>query len=647
MSDMVLNERRDDLDHDYHEHDTRGRGLNLSLPPSQSHKSTGKGRFAHRKHQKSKSLCTLETNLDELGEDGDDPALLRRVPSVHELRVTKSLQKLNVPDWFKQSSLSKSSSCLLKYGSSSTMNSFSFSPSLISSPCASTAPPAPNVVIKTRVVPPSNPRALRSPNVFATSSPSMPLERKPPVTPVKLPSERLREKEKNKNLMPIPIVPFSQIRAMFEKKAKAGEEKKQPAGGEDKRPEHSRETKVKPEKTPVVSKPVAVPSISVSSEHEEVRQEEPPPVKRTLFEKPPVSSATRTSSPPPVAQETFRITASAPVSAPVQAVSRPQSHRATNGVSDDVDGNFMSSPTIVVTPRPDTFPPPAVTGRPHPVTEKPPISPTSAEPKPWREAKDSSRKHSPKDSSQKEPKSPPKDSKQQFSPSRSLRQFFGRSKDKSSEKKSGSEGGGGSLDSSFSSGDGVYEKEPRRLGGSEISRRSQPTTTSASFERRSDLDSSFSSGEGLGMPPGAADTSSRSLEGAPPRTSSRSPQSNFPAPGVPRPAYPNSEQQQRHQPPFSRFAPQEDSSSTTTTTTPKVSDGGEVVGGGGGVGGGIDPRYYHMRLPAAGTSYGHVSFSSENGEHVPESSASTSSSPRADSSATAVGEKKSVKETTV
>lgn len=186
---------------------------------SSATRKTGKDRFLkHRYYKKSKSLCTLETNIDDVDGTGNEDNL-KRVPSVHELRVTKSLQKLNVPDWFKQSSLSKSSSCLLKYGSNSTMNSFTFSPSLVSSPCASTAPPATNVVIKTRVVPPSTTRSLRCPGLLASKSSSS--ERKTPTAPVKLPSEKYREKEKQKSLMPIAIVPFAQIRAMFENKTKA------------------------------------------------------------------------------------------------------------------------------------------------------------------------------------------------------------------------------------------------------------------------------------------------------------------------------------------------------------------------------------------------------------------------------------------
>lgn len=173
---------------------------------------TGKGRFAHRNVPKSKSLQTLETNLD------DEEDELKRVPSVHELRVTKSLSKLNIPDWFKNSSLSKSSSCMLRHGSTSTMSSWGYNPSLTSSPCPSVTPTG-NVVIKTRVSPSSSMRLFKSPKFASVPTlPKTPEERQPKA-PVKLPSERLRKSDKPKGLEKIPIVPFAQIRAMFEAKA--------------------------------------------------------------------------------------------------------------------------------------------------------------------------------------------------------------------------------------------------------------------------------------------------------------------------------------------------------------------------------------------------------------------------------------------
>ncbi|XP_067661790.1 serine-rich adhesin for platelets-like [Haliotis asinina] len=183
------------------------------LRSEHSHRiGTGKGRFAHRNVPKSKSLQTLETNLD------DEEDELKRVPSVHELRVTKSLSKLNIPDWFKNSSLSKSGSCILRHGSTSTMSSWGFNPSLTSSPCPSVTSTG-NVVIKTRVSPSSSMRLFKSPK-FA-SVPTLPKtpEERLPKAPIKLPSEMLKKSDKPKALEKIPIVPFAQIRAMFEAKA--------------------------------------------------------------------------------------------------------------------------------------------------------------------------------------------------------------------------------------------------------------------------------------------------------------------------------------------------------------------------------------------------------------------------------------------
>ncbi|XP_046547792.1 uncharacterized protein LOC124257707 isoform X2 [Haliotis rubra] len=183
------------------------------LRSEHSHRiGTGKGRFAHRNVPKSKSLQTLETNLD------DEEDELKRVPSVHELRVTKSLSKLNIPDWFKNSSLSKSGSCMLRHGSTSTMSSWGFNPSLTSSPCPSVTSTG-NVVIKTRVSPSSSMRLFKSPK-FA-SVPTLPKtpEERLPKAPIKLPSEMLKKNDKPKGLEKIPIVPFAQIRAMFEAKA--------------------------------------------------------------------------------------------------------------------------------------------------------------------------------------------------------------------------------------------------------------------------------------------------------------------------------------------------------------------------------------------------------------------------------------------
>ncbi|GFS23726.1 hypothetical protein ElyMa_001646800 [Elysia marginata] len=206
----------------------------FSTPSSARHTASKGGRFAqHKQYKKSKSLCTLETDIDDDSfgpsspvSPGGEEISMQRAPSAHDLRISKSLQKLNVPHWYSQSSLSKYGSLsLLKYGSNSTMSSWQqFPPSLISSPC--TTPSASgNVVIKARVQPPTSARNLRSPRFPSKSAPTTPLfgsngqaQRSGESPAVKLPSEKLRKKEKAKALMPIPIVPFDKIRAMFEKK---------------------------------------------------------------------------------------------------------------------------------------------------------------------------------------------------------------------------------------------------------------------------------------------------------------------------------------------------------------------------------------------------------------------------------------------
>ncbi|GFO45603.1 hypothetical protein PoB_007210800 [Plakobranchus ocellatus] len=203
------------------------------------------GRFAqHQQYKKSKSLCTLETNIDDetFGPSsptspGGEELGLQRAPSAHDLRISKSLQKLNVPKWYSQSSLSKYGSLsLLKYGSNSTMSSWQQLPSsLMSSPC--TTPSASgNVVIKARVQPPTSARNLRSPRFSSKSAPTTPLFgingqqlRSGDAPSVKLPSDKMRSQEKAKALMPIPIVPFDKIRAMFEKKKNEDKEAKQAA----------------------------------------------------------------------------------------------------------------------------------------------------------------------------------------------------------------------------------------------------------------------------------------------------------------------------------------------------------------------------------------------------------------------------------
>ncbi|XP_062593103.1 mucin-2-like [Saccostrea cucullata] len=178
-------------------------------------KKTSRGRFADKNVAKSKSLQTLETNIDDVF-SAKGEGNLTRVPSVHELRVSKSLQKLNVPDWFKNSSVSRSGSTFSLYGSTqrrdstSTMSSMGYPPSVSSSACQSPLQQNP-VVIRTRVTPPSA-KFFRSPKLPMTPE-------RAPISPasISLPSDKFRNKEKPKELMPIPIVPFSKLRLMFEK----------------------------------------------------------------------------------------------------------------------------------------------------------------------------------------------------------------------------------------------------------------------------------------------------------------------------------------------------------------------------------------------------------------------------------------------
>ncbi|KAL5013022.1 hypothetical protein ScPMuIL_011573 [Solemya velum] len=187
-----------------------------------SSKKTGKYRFAdRRRYPKSQSLQTLETDLDEVFANEIEGELIR-TPSVHELRITRSLQKLNVPDWYKRSSVSRSGSTqslFARRDSTSTVSSYGFAPSLTSSPCPSVTPGSTTVVIKTRVTP-SNVRLLRAPKLPPTpeKSPSKPIP--PSSTPtIRLPSDKYRKTQKKKDLMPIPIVPFSKLRELFEAKS--------------------------------------------------------------------------------------------------------------------------------------------------------------------------------------------------------------------------------------------------------------------------------------------------------------------------------------------------------------------------------------------------------------------------------------------
>lgn len=185
------------------------------------HRKEAKGQLNERNVPKSKSLCTLETNIDDVFDETPSPGTLGRVPSVHELRVSKSLQKLNVPDWYKKSSVSRSGSTWSLYTSSRkdsiSSSSYNFPPSITSSPCPSVSLGSNSVVIRTRITPTSA-RLFRSPKLQPTP------EKSPTPITVQLPSEKLRQKEKPKELMPIPIVPFSKLRLMFEETSR----KKQP-----------------------------------------------------------------------------------------------------------------------------------------------------------------------------------------------------------------------------------------------------------------------------------------------------------------------------------------------------------------------------------------------------------------------------------
>lgn len=176
-----------------------------------------KSRFSDRNVPKSKSLCTLETNIDDVNDETPRPGTLGRVPSVHELRVTKSLQKLNIPDWYKKSSVSRSGSTWSLYSSprkdSISSSSYAYPPSITSSPCPSVSFGSNSVVIRTRVTP-SSAKLFRTPKLQTTP------EKSPTPISVQLPSEKLRQKDKPKDLMPIPIVPFSKLRLMFEESSR-------------------------------------------------------------------------------------------------------------------------------------------------------------------------------------------------------------------------------------------------------------------------------------------------------------------------------------------------------------------------------------------------------------------------------------------
>ncbi|KAL3871483.1 hypothetical protein ACJMK2_039478 [Sinanodonta woodiana] len=186
-------------------------------------------RFVDKNVTKSKSLQTLETNLDEVFAKEDEiQGELKKAPSEHELRISQSLKKLHVPDWYKKSSFSRSDSTqsLFTYacrGSNSTLNSLSNTPSVTPSPCPT--PGSNTVIIKTRVIPSTSTKLIRAPMLPTTP------ERSPisPVSPnAHLPSDRFRQKEKTKELKPIAIVPFAKIREMFELKSRSEPKQAEP-----------------------------------------------------------------------------------------------------------------------------------------------------------------------------------------------------------------------------------------------------------------------------------------------------------------------------------------------------------------------------------------------------------------------------------
>ncbi|BFZ05947.1 hypothetical protein BsWGS_08986 [Bradybaena similaris] len=181
--------------------------------------------FSQKQNKKSKSLGTLE-----IKEDDDDFETstradgLHRPPSAHELRISKSLQKLNVPDWYKHVSVTKSGSFLPRCRSAFSVASRGTSASLASSP-STTPSTSSNVIIKSRVQFPTTSRNLRSPYAPSKSAPTTPSlaswedgESKSLPTPVRLPSESMRTADKPKALMPIPILPLDRIRFIVERK---------------------------------------------------------------------------------------------------------------------------------------------------------------------------------------------------------------------------------------------------------------------------------------------------------------------------------------------------------------------------------------------------------------------------------------------
>ena len=270
----------------------RAASMSAITGPSESHRlprKPGKGRFANRKVPKSKSLQTLETNLDDVFDDTEQPGQLSRTPSEHELRVSKSLSKLNVPDWFRKSSFSRSGSTqsLFTYtrtGSTSTVGSSAYPPSLTTSPSPSATPLSNAVIIQKRVTPTSTvapaARLLRAP-MLPTTPEKAPIHNTP-----QLPSDKFRKQDKKENLKPIAIVPFAKLREMFEKKAQDDAKSKSSVSS----PTDS--------KSPVTSPTKEKPS-------SRVRFEPPSPTKETVIDSrisdyKPVQNNRTISPPPPV-----------------------------------------------------------------------------------------------------------------------------------------------------------------------------------------------------------------------------------------------------------------------------------------------------------------------------------------------------------
>ncbi|XP_052788390.1 uncharacterized protein LOC128223148 [Mya arenaria] len=267
----------------------------------------GKGRFANRHVSKSKSLQTLETNLDDVFADElEQPGELKKTPSVHELRVSNSLSKLHVPDWFRKSSFSRSGSTqsLFTYagrqGSTSTIGSCAYPPSITSSPSPSVTPCSNTVIIQKRVTPnqttPSSAR-LRRPPMLPVTPERAPIHNTP--APSTLPSDKYRKRE-SKTLKPITIVPFAKIREMFERKSQEDAKMKSPVTSptKEKPPPH----KVRFEPTTPTKETV------ISIEAQPVNGHKPVQNERTVSPPPPLpdrkpiladSNRNSESAPPP------------------------------------------------------------------------------------------------------------------------------------------------------------------------------------------------------------------------------------------------------------------------------------------------------------------------------------------------------------